>query len=65
MIQSQNRGTDDERGLSTQLTARFNFIMESHQVPSHLLNDYSTGQLRENYIYYTFRRPNSPFPVMK
>ncbi len=65
VAQSMNRGTDDEKGPAKQLTSRFGFTFDAHAVSEGALDAYSTGQLRERYTFYTFRRPGSLFPVMK
>lgn len=63
LVQSTDRGTSH---IFTQvMQEKYNFTLDIHDVPEHILDFYATGQLREKYQYYTFRRPNSTFKVMK
>jgi len=60
-VQSVDRGTHDDllAGMRD-----LGFTIDVVDVPAHILQYYSTGQLMEQYRYYSFRRPDSTFPVM-
>jgi len=60
-IQSVNRETHGF--VCAQMRAR-GFDVAAVAVPKEEAAAETTGQITENYAYYTFRRPNSSFPVM-
>ena len=63
LVQSTDRGTSHI--FTEVLQSKYGFNLEIHDVPPHILDFYATGQLVEKYQYYTFKRPNSKYPVMK
>jgi len=60
-IQSPDRGTQDEMVAGMEANG---FICTIRDVPERILQYYATGQRYERYLYYTFRRPASHYPIM-
>ena len=62
LIQSANRGTS--LYFINELCHKHNFLLDMRLVSNDELSTFSSGQREETYVYYTFRRQNSPYPIM-
>lgn len=63
LIQSPNRGTSIY--FIEELCGKHNFLLDMRIVDCDVeLADFDSGQRRESYVYYTFRRQTSKFPIM-
>jgi hypothetical protein len=62
LVQSPNRGTSHH--FIEQFCSKYDFLLDLRAVNLDILAPFSSHQRPEDYVYYTFRRRGSMYPIM-